>query len=517
MDKKEIAYTLLESLYRDKGIAKHLIESYNSFVDITLRKIVLNEYNVIEPLILPQGVEEVRINFKEIKVLKPHIEKFRGVFAEVYPLEARLRGLTYQSPIIASMELIEDGKVVDEKDIFIGYIPTMVKSKYCWLNGLNEEELIKLGEDPKDPGGYFIVNGNERVIVGIEELMPNKMILEEGDDPRYPWVLRIFSERGQYRVLHLLEKSREGIVYLTFGRIKKIPIIIILKALGIDREDMLYEIISEGDENLSTDLYINFLEAQEIQTTEDALEYLGKLLGLTTKKRRVLRAQQLLDTLLLPHIGQSEDKRIEKLFFLAKATRRLLYYSYGKENKDDVDHLAFKKIRGVGELLGMVFRYAFASLVFDIRKNYEKLVKKGKRPNLIGIVRPDILTSKILSSIATGNWPGDRTGVSQFIQKTNFNELIAYLHRVKSPLEEKRENFEARDLHGTHWGRYCAAETPDSIVIGLRKNLSIGAEITPDIKFDENQLIQTLEKEGLLTSLRSETQKIIENLKTKNE
>ncbi len=493
---REDAYLLLRKLYEERGLLSTQIQSYNSFIEVSVPNIV-KEYSRIVPLLTPPGVERVEILLKDIKIEKPKVRELGGFFREVYPMEARLRDLTYASPMWITMEIREDGKIVEEKDIYVGSIPVMVKSKLCRLYGLGFEELVKLGEDPYDPGGYFIINGAERVIVFLEDLYPNRVLLEPPIKQEKSEKVRVFSEKGQYRVTHIIEKTPDDMIYISFGKIKKLPIMILLKALGIDKEQILFEIISEGDPRFASILYRNFYETNEIKTTEDALMYIGKLLGLRTRKRRIMRAEQFIDTILLPHLGNSIESRIDKLLFLAKAVRKLILFSFEDIKEEDRDHYAFKKVRGPGELMSILFRTAIYILVNDIRQNYEKVLKRGRKPTLLSIVRPDKFTTRMVSSLATGEWPGERKGVSQYVERSDFYTFITRAYRVKSTMSEDIEKFEARDLHATHWGRLCVAETPDSNVIGLRKNLGITAEITPYIDVRGDELIKLFEIFGL--------------------
>ena len=93
-------------------------------------------------------------------------------------MEARLRNLTYASPIMLESSIVEDNKILESRFIHVGDMPVMVKSNACILHNLPEPKLIEMGEDSRDPGGYFVINGSERVIVGLEDLSYNKIIVD---------------------------------------------------------------------------------------------------------------------------------------------------------------------------------------------------------------------------------------------------------------------------------------------------------------------------------------------------
>jgi DNA-directed RNA polymerase beta subunit len=127
--------------------------------------------------------------------------------------------------------------------------------------------------------------------------------------------------------------------------------------------------------------------------------------------------------------------------------------------------------------------------------NFQRIVKRGKFPSIKVIIRDKLLTSRIYSALATGNWVGGRKGVSQRIQRLNFLNTLSHLQRVVSPLSSSQENFEARELHATHLGRLCPSETPEGTNIGLRKNFSMMATVSRDIS--ENDVLKQLSAAGL--------------------
>ena len=101
-----------------------------------------------------------------------------GSVTHITPAEARLRNVSYVAPLMLEANVIEDGKTLESRFIHIGDIPVMVKSESCILRSFTEQKLIDYAEDPYDPGGYFIINGSERVIVGLEDLSYNKIIVD---------------------------------------------------------------------------------------------------------------------------------------------------------------------------------------------------------------------------------------------------------------------------------------------------------------------------------------------------
>jgi len=117
------------------------------------------------------------------------------------------------------------------------------------------------------------------------------------------------------------------------------------------------------------------------------------------------------------------------------------------------------------------------------------MAKRGKLPSVQTIVESNVVTNQLASAMATGSWVGGRTGVSQRLERSNYARTISHLRNSISPLTTTQEHFEARELHATHFGRFCPAETPEGPTIGLRKYLALFAKITNELPEPEKKKI----------------------------
>jgi len=307
---------------------------------------------------------------------------------------------------------------------------------------------------------------------------------------------RLFSERGSFKIPHTIERMNDGIFYLSFTRVKRIPIIIIVKALGLLKDEEIMKFISEDKQY--DEVLINLYEFVEIKTEEEALDYIAKKIGITQSKEiRIERMLEIFDKYLLPHLGVSKEDRIYKAYNLCKLVKQYINVMNGKDHVDDKDHYMNKRLKLSGDLLADLFRINLKILIGDLLYNFQRIVKRGKFPSIKVIIRDKLLTSRIYSSMATGNWVGGRKGISQRIARINFLDTVSHLQRVVSPLSATQENFEARKLHSTHLGRLCPIETPEGTNIGLRKNLAILATVTGDS--NEDEVIRSLKNLGLKT------------------
>lgn len=493
-DKRRI---LIKKYFEENNLLESNIESYNKFIDQELPRI-MEENREVEPTIIPHNIDEFKIRFDKIWIQKPEITEADGSKRAIYPIEARLRKTTYSAPIFIEVSAHIDGVQRESFVTQVGNMPIMLKSKYCHLNKLSREELIKLGEDPGEVGGYFIINGTEKVLVNIEDLAANRLMVERSSTGPSEFTGKMFSERGSFKIPHTIERLKDGMIYMTFTRVKRVPVIIILKALGFLKDSEIMQMMF-GDE-VNDKVLVNLYEFADIKSTEDALDQIAKRIGITQSKEiRIDRAAEILDKYLLPHIGVSQEERIFKAYNLCKMCKKFVHVIEGDLETDDKDHYINKRLKLAGDLMADLFRVNFKVLIGDMLYNFQRIVKRGKFPSIRVVIRDKLLTSRIYSSMATGSWVGGRQGFSQRIQRLNFLETLSHLQRVVSPLSSSQENFDARELHCTHIGRLCPIETPEGTNIGLRKNLALLSKITHDDS--EEEVIKNLKNMGLRDAL----------------
>ncbi len=484
---------LIRKHFEQKSLVQTDIESFNFFVEKDLNNII-EENKYIEPTIIPHNIDDFKIRLDKIWIQKPEITEADGSKRPIYPIEARLRKVTYSAPVFIKVSAHINDVQREEFETQVGNIPVMLKSSFCHLNGLGRDDLIKHGEDPDDPGGYFIINGTEKVLIDVEDLAPNRFLVTKETTGISAYSGKLFSSSGSFRIPHTVEKLKDSIFYLTFTRVKRIPLIVIIKSLGMIKDQDIMSFISR-DKHYD-EVMINLYEFIDIKTQEDALDWIAKKIGITQSKEiRLERMNEIVDRYLLPHIGTSSDDRIEKARNLCKMLKKFIMVSNGEIPVDDKDHYMNKRIKLSGDLMGELFRVNLKVLIGDLLYNFQRIVKRGKFPSIKVIIRDKLLTSRIYSSMATGNWVGGRKGISQRIQRHNFLDMVSHLQRVVSPLSTTQENFEARELHPTHLGRLCPIETPEGTNIGLRKNLALLSSISEDS--DEAKVVQSLQELGL--------------------
>jgi DNA-directed RNA polymerase subunit B len=480
---KEDVNTLLKAFFKEKGLVRQHLDSYNEFIDHGLQEII-DEVGEI-PIEVPEcpytvKLGQVWIIDPQTRISGPYVTEVDGTKHEIYPIEARLRNLTYAAPIALEMTPVVDGREQDTELVFIGNIPVMLKSKLCFLSQLSREELIAVGEDPDDPGGYFIVNGSERVIVAMEDLAPNRIIVdidEKGATPVYQ--AKLFSTTVGFRARIELKMKSDGALYVTMpGVPTEVPFVIVMRALGLESDKEIAEAVSL-DEEIQSELEPSFEKAIGVDTVREAILYIGNRVAHgQVEEYRIQKAEQAIDKNFLPHLGRTSQSRRDKAIFLGEMACRVIELKLGRRKPDDKDHFKNKRLRLAGPLLADLFRVAFRNLVRDIKYQLERIGVKGPIITVSAAVRPGIITERLQHALATGNWGRGRVGVTQLLDRTNYLSTLSHLRRLQSPLSRSQPNFEARDLHSTHWGRLCPNETPEGSNCGLVKNLALSASIS---------------------------------------
>jgi DNA-directed RNA polymerase subunit B len=492
-------WVVMKSFFAAKGLVRQHLDSYNDFVERRVQQIV-GDVGKIEP-----DIPNFYVRLGKVEIQDPSVREADGSVRNIAPAEARIRNLTYSAPVYLEMTPVyrddKTGMEYDEEttSVYVGRLPIMLKSAFCRLSAMTPDELVEAGEDPNDPGGYFIINGSERVLVTQEDLAPNRILIEEAtSSSASTHMAKVFSTARGFRAPVTMERRSDHTFRVSFPSVPgKIPLVVLMRALGLVTDRDTVNTITD-DPELAQELIPSFHAAESLvipnepkETRENALDYIGKRVAVgQTKDYRLRRAEQVLNRYLLPHIGTDSGSAIAKAHYLGQMTQRLLELAADKRVQDDKDHYANKRLKLAGDLLTSLFRVAFLNLCRDIKYQLERTATRGRKPNIKTAVRADVITERLRHALATGNWVGGKAGVSQLLDRVNYMSSISHLRRVVSPLSRSQPHFEARDLHPTHFGKICPAETPEGPNCGLVKNLALMAHIS--VGSDEAEVEEAL-------------------------
>ena len=476
-------WPIIQDILKREGIARQHLNSFDEFLERGLQSII-NEVVQIE---IENAEYPYKIQLGKVKLQQPRMMELDGSITHITPAEARLRNVSYSAPVMMEASVVEDGKILESRFVHIGDIPVMVRSNACILHNFPSQKLIEHGEDPKDPGGYFIINGSERVIVGLEDLSYNKIIVDkETVGGNAVFKAKVYSSIVGYRAkLELVMKNDGLIVARIPGSPVDIPVVTLMRALGLESDKEIAAAVSLVDD-IQDELEASFEKTTDVPTAKDAIVYISKRIAPgMLEEFQIKRAETLLDWGLLPHLGKHPENRKEKSQFLGEAACKLLELRLGWIYPDDKDHYGNKVIKFAGQMLADLFRTAFRNLVRDMKYQLERSGQKRGINAVAAAIRPGIVSDKLNNAIATGNWGRGRVGVTQLLDRTNYLSTISHLRRVQSPLSRTQPNFEARDLHATHFGRICPSETPEGSNCGLVKNLALSAIISVNVSSEE--------------------------------
>ncbi|MDP2974088.1 MAG: DNA-directed RNA polymerase subunit B, partial [Candidatus Diapherotrites archaeon] len=314
-------WELIESYFRNKNFAQMEIDSFNQFVEKKLPEII-DENREIVP-----KIEEVRIEISDIEVLRPRVVEADGSpRTNFYPMEARIRNRTYSSPLFLTMRLLRREVEQDVRRAYIGELPIMLKSNLCWLNGKTEAELIEMGEDPKDTGGYFIINGSEKALMTQEVLASDRVMIS---DRTKGVAAEVISTKGAFKGRVMVMRKPDGTLSVTFpASPRKLKMFVLLKALGLKTVREIREAFPEEKE-IENDILVNW-ENCLVKTEEEALDKIGKFVAPgQVIDYRLRRAQEVIDAFLLPHIGQKKEDRLAKAYYLTMMATKAIERAYG--------------------------------------------------------------------------------------------------------------------------------------------------------------------------------------------
>lgn len=430
------------------------------------------------------------IAFRQLHLARPCFKEKNGLPVDLFPHEARLRNMTYSAPLYVDIEkttILHPGTDVQQKNlelfpkVYVGNVPIMVRSSFCHLHSKTDTDLMQLGECPYDQGGYFIINGGEKVVIAHERMANNQVYVYPRKQPaKYSYVAEIRSllsgmSAKPTAALYIGMLTHSARIEVTIPYIRApIPLFVVFRALGeIGDGSLLEKIVYQiDDDEMLQELRPSLNESFEVQSIEAALDYIGKRGSAAGAHRadRIRYASDVLHRELLPHVGVGPNFDTKKAYFLGYMVHRLLAAKLRRLIVDDRDHYGSKRLDLAGPLMALLFRQLFRRMADDVRKYADKALAHGKEFNLTKAVNPGIITKGLKYSLATGNWGmqssgsvGSKTGVAQVLNRLTYSSMLSHLRRLNAPIGREGKLAKPRQLHNTQWGVVCVA--PDTLVL----------------------------------------------------
>jgi DNA-directed RNA polymerase II subunit RPB2 len=515
---EEIAWKIIDKFFAQDPnmLVKHHLESYNDFFNNKIHNI-FKEKNPI--LIMKEQDEDTKeykykaelyiggssgklIYFGKPVIYDEHREHY------MFPNEARLRNMSYALTIHVDVEIVyyimnEDGTYGETRSllekIYLGKFPIMLNSDLCVLNKLDKIAKFNMGECRNDKGGYFIIDGKEKVLISQEKFADNMLYIKSDFNDLYSHSaeIRSVSEDASkpirtlsIRITRPDTKHSNNQIVVNIPNVRKpVPLFILMRALGIASDKEIIKMCL-----LDLEKYQNYIslfipsihDAGNIFNQEVALKYLATL----TKGKTLPHILEILMDYLLPHIG--ETNFIDKAFFIGHMVKELLQVYKNDKKPTDRDSFKYKRVELAGTLIYDLFKEYYSLQQKHIFQKIDKeyYYKQGiYQKDFISLIENNYLEyfkERILENgfrkAFKGNWGSEahtkRPEVVQDLNRLSYNSFLSHLRKVNLPLDSSAKVIGPRLLHSSQWGIIDPVDTPDGGNVGLHKHMSLGCLIT---------------------------------------
>ncbi|CAO1615813.1 unnamed protein product [Parajaminaea phylloscopi] len=488
----EDKWELLPAFLKVKGLVKQHIDSFNYFVDVDIKNIIRANQKVTSDI-----DHRFFLRYTDIRVGEPERDDPNAIDRSIFPHECRLRDLTYSAGIYVNVEYVRGQKLVRRRNVCIGRIPIMLRSNKCHLSNKSHAELAKMNECPLDPGGYFVVKGTEKVILVQEQLSKNRIIVEA--DSKKGVVQASVTSSTHERKSKSYVLTKHSRIYLKHNSFHEdIPIAIAFKAMGIQADREILQLVAGNDEAYKELFAINLEEAARLKvfTRQQALTYIGQRVKVMRRPMMARRpiteeAIEALAHLVMAHVEVEDLNFRPKAIYVAVMVRRVLMCMQDESMVDDRDYVGNKRLELAGQLLALLFEDTFKKFNSDLKIQIDKTLKKPNRTaefdafNCLQL-HSDNITSGFVRAISTGNWSlkrfkMERAGITHVLSRLSFIAALGMMTRISSQFEKTRKVSGPRALQPSQWGMLCPSDTPEGEACGLVKNLALMTHITTDI------------------------------------
>jgi len=559
----ETPWNIIQSYFSGQQLerfVRHQLESYNNFIGYQIIKTIemFNPVHIASEQdfdnISKKYALEIFITFENFNIYRPQIHENNGAIKLMFPQEARLRNFTYSAATTIDINIkyiVRNGPNLENTQIFyktiprvhIGKLPIMLKSNICVLNQYKHFDNAQTGECKFDAGGYFIINGSEKTVLGQERAAENRVYCFniEKNDTKYLWKAEIksvpdFKCISPKQISMLISSKNNGFgfpIVIEIPRVKQpIPLFIVFRALGIisDKEiceKILLDINELKNKQLLEALQASVIEADKHLTQEECVKYITSFAMYTPinmdketgAKKKHEFTLDILNNDLFPHCHNME----QKIYFLGYMANKLLMAYFEIIKQDDRDSYLNKRVDLTGTLLNNLYRNYFNKLVKDMEKQVIREINTGSwrskddyesiinLTNIYKIIKSATIENGIKRALSTGDFGikhsnSNKVGVAQVYNRLNYVSSLSHARRISTPTDKSGKLVPPRKLHNTCWGYLCPAETPEGQSVGVVKNLAYMTHITiysnslplyeyiiPNIiKIDDAQLTPTL-------------------------
>lgn len=439
---ERLNYSKIEEVINLPNLIQVQLSSYNWFLEYGLRKALQEVFPISD------FTGNLELNFIDYSLGE----------AKYNVNECKERDVSYQAPMKLKVRLTDkESGEIKESEVYMGDLPIMTDKGTFIINGA---ERVVVSQLVKSPGAYF----SERIDVSGNKLFGATVIPNRG-----AWFE--------------LEMDSAGLIYTRIDKTRKIPVTVLLRALGYDSNEKLLELY-ENDETIQKTLekdttnnkkealieFYRRLRPGEM-ATEDAAEQLIKNLFFDPRRydmadvgRYKINKKLGLD---IPY-----ETRHLTLEDITCTIRYMLKLIKGEGKTDFIDHLGNRRLRSIGELLQNQFRTGLVRMERVVRERMSIHDVESLTPQVLINIRP--ITAAVKEFFGSSQ-------LSQFMDQTNPLAELTHKRRLSAlgpgGLTRERAGFQVRDVHHSHYGRICPIETPEGPNIGLIGSLATFARV----------------------------------------
>jgi len=499
-------WKLVPAFLETRGLVKQHLDSFNYLLTQGLQKIIkANARTDVD--------QNFFWNYDHIYVDPPDVEY--GMRSEaITPHECRLRDMTYSAPIKVDVTYVRDNQIRKARGLVIGRMPIMLRSARCVLANMSQEQFFKAKECPLDPGGYFVVKGAEKVLLMQEQAVSNRILVEKDKTGMFCAVVKSKSDTANTQTNLIQSKNK---IYVKQNKLREpVNVVVLFKALGIERDQEIAELIATEDSTLAL-LAPSLFECQQLEifSQNQAMKYLEKTImriqnpivsrsqmqsrfQVRTPRNREQEVHNWLVSTLLVNVPCKDFNLYEKAVFLGLMCRRLLQAQQGMIKADDRDYYGNKRIQLAGDLISLLFEEHFKNSMTNLNAQSAKKLEK-KTAQVVDVISSmkslqNKITLAMEAAIQTGNWnlkrfKMDRKGITEILNRMSFISIVGTMTRIKGHFEKTMKVTGPRALQGSQWGMLCPSDTPEGAQCGLVKNMALLSHVTT---FEDDKPIHRL-------------------------
>ena len=478
-------WNLIPLILKSTGLIKLQLNSFNDFIESGLTKIM----NANKEVVFSEN-PRVLIRYKKIYVDRP---KLRNQI--LTPQMCRLSDETYMGNVLVDYDFITPKQTKSFENVCIAKLPIMLQSNRCHLYNASDEVFAKYDECRYDPGGYFIINGTERVVHVQEQAPYNRILIEHHANGIKAAVVNSSTATHKTRVELIWKKDTLALHHNALS--EDIPIFVLFRALGVSSDQEVLQLVdptgSVGHMLMSSLQEIIKLEIstqdQAIQLIEKRLKFLN-ITGIEAtreeKSMKGYKGREFLRSMVLPHIPSTLTEFRRKAVFIGFMTRWLLMSATDERMIDGRDFFGNKRLELAGELLELLFEDLFKTFNNSMQKTVSRTINKSKNVDSNSIsqaMHSDTITRGLKYAISSGNWnitrfKMNRAGVSQLLGRMSYLQFVSMVTRISSHFEKTQKVSGARLLYPSQFGFICPSDTPEGAQCGLIKNFSLTVHVT---------------------------------------